>query len=164
MSFGRLALALVALVGLTGCGLSPVGGRAELDTMTTGSITPAAPAPTVPDAPPLGYASPSPAAKLKSVIDGVAPSDWERIRLFASTNVDQAKIGEVLDWTNTDTGSNGTLSPLAASRAEGDRQCRAFALTISDLRGIRRYRGDACHTADGMWQLFGVTPEDGALL
>lgn len=145
---------------LAGCSVAPLGGDNELDMTTTGSIARAAPAE---PAAPLGYASAP--EKPKSVIDGVAPSDWERIRLFAATNVTQAKVGEVLDWTNADTGSNGTIAPLAAMRpgSEG-RQCRAIALTISDVRGIRRYQGDACHTPDGMWQLFDVVPEDTALL
>ena len=73
--------------------------------------------------------------------------------------------GEVIDWTNPDTGSNGTISPLASARNEPDgRNCRAFSLTVSDVRGIRRYRGDACRAPDGMWQLFEVVPEDSALL
>jgi len=164
------ALLVLAAAALSGCSLSPLGGGAELDTTVTGSIAPAARSP-APAEPPLGYAAapagatPEPAAKPRTAIDGVDPSDWERIRLFASTNVEPAKTGEVLDWTNPETGSNGTISPLAASRTvAGGRECRSFGLTVSDIRGIRRYRGDACHTPDGMWQLFDVTPEDGALL
>lgn len=157
--FPCLVLSL-AVLGLAGCSVAPLGGDNELDMTTTGSIARAAPAE---PAAPLGYAAAP--EKPKSVIDGVAPSDWERIRLFAATNVTQAKVGEVLDWTNADTGSNGTIAPLAAMRpASEGRECRAIALTISDVRGIRRYQGDACHTPDGMWQLFDVVPEDTALL
>jgi surface antigen len=116
--------------------------------MTTGSIAPA-----------------RPAEPVRTVVEAVAPSDWERIRLTASTAMPGSANGEVIDWTNPDTGSNGTLSPLVAARNEPDgRNCRPFALTVSDVRGIRGYRGDACRAPDGMWQLFEVVPEDSALL
>lgn len=160
MTFFRTFGPLVLLTALAGCNLSPAGP--ELDTTTTGSIA-RADTPPPADPAPLGYAPDGP--KVKTVIDGVAPSDWERIRLFASTHLDQTANGDVLDWTNPDTGSNGTISPLAAATQEADgRRCRAFALTISDVRGIRGYRGDACRSSDGMWQLFGLSADDGALL
>jgi surface antigen len=138
---------VLMLVGcLAGCGLSPVGGQAELDVGTTGSIRPITPA-------------------KPSIVDALAPSDWERIRLFASTSMVGTANGDVLDWTNPETGTNGTLTPTAGMRSEPDgRSCRGFALTVSDIRGIRRYRGDACRATDGMWQLFEVVPEDSALL
>ena len=41
--------------------------------------------------------------------------------------------------------------------------CRTFATTVNDIRGIRRYRGDACTTAGGRWQLRTVTPDDAAI-
>jgi surface antigen len=150
---GLRPILLIAACGLAGCGLAPGGPEAELDLTTTGSITPARTA-----APP----APAPA---RSVVEAVAPSDWEHIRLTASTFMPGSAKGEMIDWTNPDTGSNGTISPSAAARNEADgRNCRPFSLTVSDLRGIRRYRGDACRAPDGMWQLFEVVPEDSALL
>lgn len=144
---GLRPLLLIAGCGLSGCGLTPGGPEADLDTMTTGSIAPA------------------PAAPARTVVEAVAPSDWERIRLTASTFIPSATNGEIIDWTNPETGSNGTLSPLVKARNEPDgRNCRPFALTVSDVRGIRGYRGDACRATDGMWQLFEVVPEDSALL
>lgn len=138
---------LIAGCGLAGCGLAPGGPEADLDPMTTASIAPARP------------------AAIRSVVEAVAPSDWEHIRLTASTFIPTSANGDIIDWTNPDTGSNGTLSPLRAAKAEPDgRNCRAFSLTVSDVRGIRRYKGDACRALDGMWQLFEVVPEDTALL
>lgn len=164
MTFRRVAFPSLLLLGLAGCGMTP--GGSELDMSTTGSISKASPSAApgaATDETMLSYAPAQP--KVKSVIDGVAPADWERVRIFASTNLDQTPDGKVLDWTNASTGSNGTITPLAASRPEsGGRQCRAFSLTISDVRGIRGYRGDACRAPDGMWQLFDLTAEDRALL
>ncbi|MCX5497432.1 RT0821/Lpp0805 family surface protein [Kaistia dalseonensis] len=148
----RVPAVIFCTAMLAGCGLTPSG--ADLDMTTTGSIAPAA-APEKPSMPPTQ----------PNVVEAVAPSDWERIRLVASTSLVGLPNGGVIDWTNPDTGSNGTISPLLAARNEPDgRNCRAFALTVSDIRGIRRYRGDACRATDGMWQLFDVTPEDSALL
>ncbi|MCX5579575.1 RT0821/Lpp0805 family surface protein [Kaistia terrae] len=143
---GRLG-PIMLCAGLTGCGLTPGGPENEIDMTTTGSIAPAAPT-----------------AK-RSVVEAVAPSDWEHIRLTASTFIPSSANGDIIDWTNPDTGSNGTLSPVRTAQNEPDgRNCRAFALTVSDVRGIRRYKGDACRATDGMWQLFEVVPEDSALL
>ncbi|BCP52561.1 hypothetical protein K32_11780 [Kaistia sp. 32K] len=147
----RPLLLIAGCCGLAGCGLVPGGPESDLDTMTTASIAPARPA--------------TPAKPTRSVVEAVAPSDWEHIRLTASTFMPGSTNGDVIDWTNPDTGSNGTLSPVRVARTEPDgRNCRAFSLTVSDVRGIRRYKGDACRATDGMWQLFEVVPEDSALL
>lgn len=145
---GLRPILLMASCGLAGCGMVPGGPENDLDPMTTASIAPA-----------------KPAVRTRSVVEALAPSDWEQIRLTASTSIPGSANGEIIDWTNPDTGSNGTLSPLVTARAEPDgRSCRAFSLTVSDVRGIRRYKGDACRAQDGMWQLFEVVPEDSALL
>lgn len=95
-----------------------------------------------------------------AVTDGVDPSDWETVRRTI------AEIGEGafdLAWKNPKTGSSGTVSAMEPeSRAGG--VCRAFATTVNDLRGIRRYRGEACRTGDSGWNLTGIVPEDSLLL
>ena len=67
-----------------------------------------------------------------------------------------------LDWLNPDTGSTGTITATATA-SEGKFLCRSFATTVNDLRGIRRYRGEACAPDGGRWQLRGVTPDDAAI-
>jgi surface antigen len=95
-----------------------------------------------------------------SATDGVDPSDWEAVRRTI------AEIGEDafdLAWKNPKTGSSGTVTAMAPeSRADG--VCRAFATTVNDLRGIRRYRGEACHDGNAGWRLSGIVPEDSVLL
>ena len=95
-----------------------------------------------------------------SVTDGVDPSDWETVRRTI------AEIGEDafdLAWKNPKTGSSGTVTAMAPeSRADG--VCRAFATTVNDLRGIRRYRGEACRSGNAGWRLSDVVPEDSVLL
>lgn len=144
----RRALVVVSTALLSGCGLSPLAERAEVDPVTTGAI-----------------ARPAPTPVKKTVVDALDPSDWERIRLTASTTMLSSAEGDVFDWTNAETGSNGTIAASGAARQDpAAGLCRPFSLTVSDLRGIRRYRGEACRSADGMWRLIGVLPEDSALL
>jgi surface antigen len=95
-----------------------------------------------------------------TVTDTVDPSDWETVRRTI------AEIsGDALDlaWKNPKTGSSGTVTAMAAEARTGG-LCRSFATTVSDYRGIRRYRGEACRTGDAGWQLSGIVPEDGLLL
>lgn len=141
---------MIALVPalLSGCGLSPLGERAEVDRAVTGSVETARPVPVA-----------------RTVVDALDPSDWEHIRLVAATTLSTAQQGEVIDWTNAATGSNGTVTATGEARRDAAAGlCRPFSLTVSDLRGIRRYRGEACRSQDGMARLIGMLPEDAALL
>ena len=75
-----------------------------------------------------------------------------------------ANTGSGANWNNSRTGSAGTITALAVGQGGLNAACRAFATTINDSRGIRRYRGEACLRRDGNWQLFGVTADDTKLL
>jgi hypothetical protein len=124
-------------LGLAGCsslGL-PMGDR--LDRTAVGSIRSATPVSATRTPP-------------------VAASDWETIR--QSIPAALAKSG-VSDWTNEATGSSGTLT-LAQSGKDG---CRGFSTTVSDVRGIRHYRGDACRNAAGAWSIGDLTADDAIL-
>ena len=95
-----------------------------------------------------------------TVADHVDPSDWEMVRSTIASAPKGAVSG--FDWLNPETGSTGTIIAAAAA-AKGDRLCRSFATTVNDLRGIRRYRGEACAPDGGRWQLRSVTPDDAAI-
>jgi surface antigen len=95
-----------------------------------------------------------------SATDGVDPSDWEAVRRtiaqIGADSFDQA-------WTNPRTGSSGMVT-AEAPEPRPDGVCRAFATTVNDLRGIRRYRGEACRNGNAGWRLTGIVPEDSLLL
>ncbi len=147
------AVLCVAVGALSSCGLTPFGSDG-VDRVTTGSITPAAtPVP-----------APAASAMPPAIVDALADSDWQAIRAKAASDLPAAANGAELDWSNLDTGNSGTLAPLSNARPNGALSCRAFALTVSDVRGIRRYHGDACQSASDTWQLFNVTPDDKKLL
>ena len=93
-------------------------------------------------------------------VDRVDPSDWKEVRATLAVAPPGRTTG--LDWLNADTGSTGTITAAATTTASG-LACRAFATTVNDVRGIRRYRGDACRTAASGWQLRDLTPDDAAI-
>jgi surface antigen len=95
--------------------------------------------------------------------DQVDPTDWMTVRQTLARIPVKAEAGTSLDWRNPLTNSDGTLSLLTAAAVHDGTLCRGFATTINDLRGIRRYRGDACRGKDG-WQLSGIVSDDGTLL
>lgn len=95
-----------------------------------------------------------------TMIENVDPSDWETVRREMAGASETTN--HLLDWINPDTGSSGRISVAAAAERDGV-LCRDFATTINDVRGVRRYRGDACLRTDGRWQLRNVTPDDAAI-
>jgi surface antigen len=109
-------------------------------------------------------ASPSPEttaaiASGTSAADSVAASDWDTVRkTIAALPAGQVKP---VQWTNPATGSTGTV--VAAERPAGKANCRPFSTTVSDARGVRRYRGQACHSTDGSWQLVALAADDSLL-
>jgi surface antigen len=92
----------------------------------------------------------------------VDQSDWETVRRAIASVGGEADAS--VDWRNPDTGSTGSIAILDTPTATNDENCRNFATTINDMRGIRRYRGEACRMTNGRWQLFGVLADDSQLL
>src|SRR5437016_12901108 len=135
----RIAAGLVLTLTIAGCarlGL-PMNEAAEgIDPMHTASLVKA------------------------TVSDRVDPSDWSAVRQTLGQISPRAEAGTTIDWWNDLTNSSGTVGTLTAATTHNGSLCRTFAATINDLRGIRRYRGEACRGGDG-WQLSGVTHDDG---
>jgi hypothetical protein len=94
------------------------------------------------------------------VTDQVDPSDWETVRRTAEGAPVEASR---LDWINPETGSSGRLAIAAAVTDADNVVCRSFATTVNDVRGIRRYRGEACVRSDARSQLRGVIADDATL-
>jgi len=137
-AFAALGLAL-SLTGCSSVGL-PMGERG-FDRTVTGSISTTAVIP---------VSATKPAAR------PVAASDWDAIRQTIPSAI--AKNGSSA-WSNATTGSTGTVT-LSEPGRDG---CRAFSTTVSDVRGIRHYRGDACKNAAGLWSIGDLTADDAIL-
>lgn len=92
-----------------------------------------------------------------SATDAVDPSDWGTVkRTLAGTAA--LEPGLELAWQNPETGSTGMVAIESV-----DGTCRAFATTVNDMRGVRRYRGEACGDGNGL-KLGGIVPDDRMLL
>lgn len=140
--FGRLVILSIALSTLLG-GCAVIGPFAErLDPAPTGSIQ---------------TGSERPAASQ------LASSDWEAIRSKAAAIIPAASAGSSVDWSNPSTGSSGSVSPIATAEPKGNTRCRAFAATLNDIRGARRYRSQACLQNNGKWVIGPPTAEDAFL-
>jgi len=136
MRFAAILLSTVALGGCAGLGLpfgGPMGGQLASNA-----------------------AAPQPILASATITSQADPSDWETIR---RTIEGAPQGGSHLEWSNAITGSIGTIA-VAADDGEA---CRAFATTINDVRGIRRYRGNACVLPNGRAQLRAVTADDATL-
>jgi surface antigen len=94
-----------------------------------------------------------------AAVDQVDPSDWEAVRRALAGVSQDAEVSRI-EWSNPDTGSTGTIATLDLPVERSGTLCRPFATTVSDVRGVSRYRGEACRRADGRWQLFGVIADD----
>ena len=99
-----------------------------------------------------------------NAVSAVDPSDWEAVRRAVAEAIAARNTDATIEWTNPDTGSSGTISPLLATTASSSSGCRAFATTMSDARGVRHYRGDACRETDGRVRLLRVVADDPALI
>ena len=145
------AVAIGALLAaLAACGrIGLPFGPGAIDPVTTSAIRPD-PAPARPPEP-----APTQAR--------VAPSDLEAVRRAAGESLAAAEAGEVLAFANTETGTTGTITPVATTEPPRDEVCRDFTTTLSDYRGVRRYHVEACRRAGGRWELLEVEPDDAEL-
>ncbi|WP_274629815.1 RT0821/Lpp0805 family surface protein [Arvimicrobium flavum] len=130
-------LAILALVlPLAGCG---AGGfdlsKADVDrTLQTGSV---------------GYATPTP--------DSTSVSDSLTIRNAVSAADVEALGGGPLAWANADTGSRGTITGVAETRAAGA-LCRTFTASRESYDGVGMYKGEACQGYRGAWRMKAFDP------
>jgi hypothetical protein len=94
--------------------------------------------------------------------DMVDPSDWEVVRR-AVNDVPADAVADRIEWDNPATGSTGNVVILGLPIDRNGTLCRPLATTVSDIRGIRRYSGDAC-LINGSWRLRGIKADDAQLL
>jgi hypothetical protein len=84
--------------------------------------------------------------------DSTRLSDTTTIRNAVSAADIQALGGEPLAWANSDTGSRGTISGVAETKAAGV-LCRTFTASRESYDGVGLYRGEACLGNQGDWHM-----------
>lgn len=131
----RIALALGLSVFASACSITSITERAVDSQAVTGSISPQTVA----------------AGDTQRVSDEVTVRN-------AVSSVDPKAAAENIPWANADTGSRGAITALVESR-ENDVLCRRFTTTRESFDGVALYRGKACMTDSGSWQMMGFQPQ-----
>lgn len=71
----------------------------------------------------------------------------------ATTEAQQAPVGETITWNNPETGHQGTVTPTREGQTQSGQYCREFQQTVTiDGRTERAY-GTACQQPDGSWKI-----------
>jgi surface antigen len=61
--------------------------------------------------------------------------------------------GQVLPWSNPQSGNSGTVTPAAYYTNSGGQYCREYNSTINVGGKVERGYGTACRQPDGSWQI-----------
>ncbi|WP_297296881.1 RT0821/Lpp0805 family surface protein [uncultured Methylovirgula sp.] len=116
---------------LSGCSVSMPMGSLLGDDDTTGSIQ-------------------------KPQLDGLVGEDWRRAKaaLIAALGAGNAPVA----WTNPDSGTKGSFSPVGAAYATASGTCRAFSAAVDRNDIDDSLQGTACSNRTGDWQVTDVRP------
>ncbi|PWL19719.1 hypothetical protein DKP76_00790 [Falsochrobactrum shanghaiense] len=97
------------------------------------------------------------AQKTEAVTETNQLSDQSTIKSIVSA-LDFTQWGKKpVPWANPDTGSQGTITTIAESRA-GDVLCRQFQTSREAFDGVSIYRGETCMQRGGNWTLTSFAP------
>lgn len=125
----RLAVALAVVLVVSGC-----GGGFSLDRMGTDDLL-------------TTNSIGTPAERPDSRV-----SDEAAINATISAWMPGALPPDTIPWVNSNTGSSGAIQKLSDT-AESGRRCRSFKVSRESFDGVGRYRGRACSTNGGPWQV-----------
>lgn len=124
---------------VAGCGMIEVplvgfgGGQSEADTLLTGTVS-------------------------EDGVTDVDPADWKTVQNAISLSFSTLEDGNPTQWSNTDTGSVGSIVPRTAVTSDRGDVCRGFSTTLDTISGLETFDGKACLTRDGNWRITTLTP------
>lgn len=91
---------------------------------------------------------------------GIHPVDWKLTTAALGEALGQKDEGVSIPWQNPNTGSRGTVTPVAAAYIKDGFACRNFiASHIGDGRDAW-YEGTACRVHRGEWEIRSARPLD----
>lgn len=79
------------------------------------------------------------------------PSDRSKFENSTQLAMDNVSDGQLLNWTNADTGVAGTITPLKTYYSSEGYYCRDFDATIAAKEGVGAGKGRACRAESGSW-------------
>lgn len=87
---------------------------------------------------------------------GLAVGD---LSAMSASLADAAETGATpIAWSNPESGSQGTITNIAAMKGPDGTPCRTFSTLVNAVDGVRALRGVACRQADGTWSVDGLAP------
>lgn len=96
--------------------------------------------------------------KTERASGGIHPIDWKLTSVALKEALGQKEEGASIPWQNPDTGSRGTVTPVAASYIKDGFACRNFiASHVGDGRESW-YEGTACRIHRGEWEIRSTRP------
>ncbi len=81
------------------------------------------------------------------------PSDQAAYDRTARQALAGAEDGQILGWSNGETGNSGIFRPTRSFYLEGDRYCRDYRATFALQNDVLTGTGTACQQADGSWRV-----------
>lgn len=142
------AAALAACLGLAGCGFAiPIGPLAS-DGLTTGSVTPAPPAP----------AAQASGAAARGLGDDLTGEDWRRASNALAVALDPLGNGERTPWDNPESGRSGAFRAAGMPYVRAGEVCRQWEGELRGAGVTRRLKGSACRAPGDEWRVASVSP------
>jgi surface antigen len=77
--------------------------------------------------------------------------DKEYMMRNAQHALDNAEIGQVKQWRNTNSYNFGSVKPITEKEAEGDKHCRKYIHSLTVNGKTEQTQEKACRQEDGTW-------------
>lgn len=88
----------------------------------------------------------------------VDPADWKTVQDKISMSFSTLEAGSPTEWTNENTGSNGSIVPAPIVTSERGEVCRPFQTTLDSVSGLENFNGYACRQRNGSWRITKIAP------
>jgi surface antigen len=104
--------------------------------------------------------STAPGNHVSRVGDAATPpeADLAYARAVAADALARGAKDSSIPWENPQTGASGNITPLAASRNEGDFTCRDFLASYVRGQSLAWLQGEACGRKYGKWEVKSLKP------
>ncbi|MCG6859552.1 MAG: hypothetical protein LJE67_15950 [Salaquimonas sp.] len=85
--------------------------------------------------------------------EGIDSTDAEMIKDTVAQAEAEPKDGDLLAWSNPDTGNRGTIMAIDKFVGGHGQKCKKFQTTVDSFMGVSLYNGETCELRQGFWVL-----------
>lgn len=88
---------------------------------------------------------------------GARMDETDRLRMQQAQvqSLEYSRVGDSTNWSNPDTGSSGSVSPVRTYQNAEGQYCREFQQEVTVGGQAEQLFGTACREADGSWRIVG---------